>query len=192
MGSPYRFIPLLIRSEVLELLGAYRPFPGKETADLAATMLFVAEHEDFAQRSHLAGHVTCSAWVLSPSGQEALLIHHRKIDKWLQPGGHVEEADQNILMAARREVAEETGLTALQPLLDGLFDVDVHMIPATAHQPAHLHYDLRVLFRLSVWEPLRIDPHESKAIRWTTLHDIADDPSLEMSLRRMAQKTLNA
>jgi 8-oxo-dGTP pyrophosphatase MutT (NUDIX family) len=77
-----------------------------------------------------------------------LLISHRKLGMWLQPGGHLEEQDESHVAAATRELVEETGV--LRPaLVDPWLDIDVHQIPAYGSSPAHLHYDLRVLFRVS-------------------------------------------
>ncbi|MBM4358319.1 MAG: NUDIX domain-containing protein [Deltaproteobacteria bacterium] len=92
------------------------------------------------------GHFTASAFVLGPDRTELLLILHTKLGLWLQPGGHVEPDDATVLEAARREVREEVGLDDVVPLGAGLFDVDVHTIPASARGPAHEHHDLRFLF----------------------------------------------
>lgn len=92
------------------------------------------------------GHFTASAFVLSPARDSILLVHHSKLRRWLQPGGHLESHDVDPVAAARREVLEETGLDALEPLDEGLLDVDVHEIPARRDEPAHLHLDLRFAF----------------------------------------------
>lgn len=92
-------------------------------------------------------HVTGSGVVARPSGEAFLLVHHRRLERWLQPGGHVEEGDASVFETARREAAEETGLARLAaPLLSRLLDLDVHPIPARPGWPAHVHYDLRYLF----------------------------------------------
>lgn len=102
---------------------------------------------DVASREHyVPGHLTASAFVLSPDSAALLLIHHSKLERWLQPGGHVDPDDESLLAAARREVREETGLEALELLVEP-FDLDVHEIPARRDAPAHLHFDVRYLFR---------------------------------------------
>lgn len=92
------------------------------------------------------GHFTASAFVLSPARDSLLLVHHSKLRRWLQPGGHLESIDADPMASARREVLEETGLDALEPLGSGLLDVDVHEIPARPDEPSHLHLDLRFAF----------------------------------------------
>lgn len=109
--------------------------------------LISREEDAFRRDVFEPGHFTASAFVLSPARDALLLIFHGKLQRWLQPGGHVEAADSDVLAAARREAAEETGLDALTLEVDGIFDVDIHRIPARPVEPAHEHFDVRFLFR---------------------------------------------
>ena len=83
---------------------------------------------------------------MHPDGERVLLVHHAKLDLWLQPGGHVESADDTLLDGAAREIAEETGLVGFRPVAHGLFDIDIHVFPERPDQPEHRHYDLRFVF----------------------------------------------
>jgi 8-oxo-dGTP pyrophosphatase MutT (NUDIX family) len=116
------------------------------------------------------GHFTASAFVLDESGSELLLIRHSKLCMWLQPGGHIEPADRDIVAAARREVEEETGLRSLE-LRRSIFDVDVHEIPAFSGEPAHLHFDIRVLFVTK--EIVVTGSDDAEDARWFSLEEIA-------------------
>jgi 8-oxo-dGTP pyrophosphatase MutT (NUDIX family) len=109
--------------------------------DLAAAAV-----DAFGRDQYTPGHFTSSAFVLHPEGDRVLLIHHGKIGIWVQPGGHVDPDDVSLVEAARREVAEETGISDLTPIGGGLFDIDIHPFPETATQPHHFHYDLRFGF----------------------------------------------
>src|SRR5215471_14193945 len=94
----------------------------------------------FSRDHFTPGHITCSGMVLAPGRQRVLLVHHRRLERWLLPGGHVEESDSTIAYATRREVIEETGaILALGATLAG---ADVHGIPAKRGEPYHLHHDL--------------------------------------------------
>jgi len=129
------------------------------------------------------GHVTGSAFVLDRSHTRLLLIHHRKHDTWLQPGGHVDPGE-DVLTAAIREVEEETGVVGV-PIHGGLFDVDVHDIPAHGDRPAHTHFDVRFLLEARNEELMGSD--EVLGVRWVPLDQVADlvtDPSV---LRAMAK-----
>lgn len=105
-----------------------------------------SSEDDPTSRFHFdPGHFTASGFVASPNGAGVLLIHHHKIGRWIQPGGHIEPEDESVEAAARREVLEETGLDEMDSL--GLFDVDIHEYPARGNDPVHLHLDLRYGFR---------------------------------------------
>ncbi len=114
-------------------------------------------------------HVTGSGFVVSPCRSFTLLMHHAKLDRWLQPGGHC-DGDPDVAGVAAREVFEETGLRA-RLLSRRLFDIDIHEIPARGDAPAHFHYDLRFLFEADPANPL-LGNEESHDLRWVALEDL--------------------
>lgn len=129
------------------LLLAFEPADPHEGQHRARMLeLLTSTAAPFSRTQYAPGHITASAFVLSPARSAVLLILHSKLGKWLQPGGHVEPEDRDVGESVRREVMEETGVSELQPLGRGLLDVDVHDIPARADQPAHAHFDVRFLF----------------------------------------------
>jgi len=136
-----------LRSQtLLDDLGAYPPEDERERSSLERMMRFVSSAARPFDRANSEGHVTGSAVVARRDGSAFLLVRHRKLDRWLQPGGHCDPADGGVLGTALREATEETGVGDLVPALEGRpFDVDVHPIPAKGGEPAHLHYDVRYL-----------------------------------------------
>jgi 8-oxo-dGTP pyrophosphatase MutT (NUDIX family) len=80
--------------------------------------------------------------VYSPETEAVLLVFHSRLRRWLQPGGHLEPADETVVAAARREVLEETGILVDPGPAARLVSVDVHEIPAARGEPAHRHHDL--------------------------------------------------
>lgn len=127
-------------------------------------MLLVSTENPFSRHQFTPGHITATGLVLAPDGERLLLVRHRRLDRWLLPGGHVEPADTSIAEAARREVIEETGATldaGFAPVLAGM---DVHGIPAGKGEPYHLHHDLLFHFR-AVSDGLTLS-HESRALAW--------------------------
>jgi 8-oxo-dGTP pyrophosphatase MutT (NUDIX family) len=148
---------------------------------------FAARHVDCCERSCVPGHFTGSAWVVSADGERALLMHHRKLGIWVQPGGHA-DGDGDLAAVALREAEEETGLTGLR-VEGGVFDLDRHLIPPRGQDPAHFHYDVRFVVRAGAGEAFVVN-EESHALAWRPVRDIAVDPHADESVRRMAQKWL--
>ena len=153
----------------------------------ADTIRFVETHADCLLRSCVPGHLTGSAWIVSPDLTRVLLTHHLKLDKWLQLGGHA-DGDGDLLAVALREAREESGLSRVRPLSPQIFDVERHLIPARKAEPAHYHYDLRFLIEADPAEPLMRAHTESKDLAWVGLERVtALNP--EESMARMVRKT---
>jgi 8-oxo-dGTP pyrophosphatase MutT (NUDIX family) len=172
---------------LLAALQNHRAFDAIEEQHRLDTILFVQHHrENCWRRTTLAGHITAAAWVLNAERTHALLLHHAKLDRWLQPGGHVDESDVFPYDGALREAREETGIASLTLASELLFDVDVHHIPSRGAEPLHLHYDVRYLIVASDDAVTLSD--ESIGFRWISLVDIA--AKSEPSIARMAQRCL--
>jgi 8-oxo-dGTP pyrophosphatase MutT (NUDIX family) len=169
------------RKPLLEELAVYRPYDAREAQMTAALAAFVAAHTDCFERSLLIGHVTASAWVIDRQRSSALLTHHRKLNKWLQLGGHA-DGDPDVLAVAAREVREESGLAAIQPVSEQIFDIDIHTIPARGSEPEHLHYDVRFLLQADPRAPLTVS-EESRSLMWVPLDRIGEFNAEESMLR---------
>lgn len=137
-------------------------------------------------RERLAGHFTGSAWLVSADGQRVLLMHHRKLDRWLQPGGHA-DGDADLAAVALREAEEETGLRDLH-VERGIFDLDAHRIPARGDVPEHTHYDVRYVIRTRGSEAPQGNA-ESLALAWVEIDALRDDLAIDPSIRRMARRS---
>jgi 8-oxo-dGTP pyrophosphatase MutT (NUDIX family) len=176
------------RNEMLTLLQAYAPSDNGEREMLARMIQFATAHEDCCERSLATGHMTGSAWVIDLNRTHVLLTHHRKLNRWLQMGGHA-DGDPDFRAVAFREAREESGLTRLQVLQQTPFDVDVHEIPERGSEPRHFHYDVRFLLQADRSEPLVVSD-ESHALAWLPLRELAAQADLDESLARMVRKTL--
>lgn len=175
------------RNALLQLLTHHRSRFMEEVAYIRRAVSFIRQHEKIFDRETPV-HVTGSVWVVSPDREQVLLMHHRKLGQWFQPGGHA-DGDADILRVALRECAEETGLDAAQiHLVDAtVFDVDIHAIPTMGNTPAHEHIDIRFLVEID--DSIAIPGNdESHAIRWLPLYQV---PSYNnnRSTYRMLEKT---
>jgi len=145
----------------------------EERRDRDRIVEFLGRHADPFDRRILEGHLTGSAIIVSASGDSVLLLHHRKLDRWLQPGGHADPGETTGEEVALRESVEETGLRglALHPTAPRPLDVDVHDIPARKDEPAHEHLDLRYL--VVAPDPAVLSPQieELHALRWVAWDD---------------------
>lgn len=137
-------------------------------------------------RDHLPGHITGSAWIVDPSRKFALLTHHAKLNRWLQPGGHA-DGEEDVVSVALREAREETGLTSLRLISHGIFDLDIHSIPGRNDFPQHDHYDIRCLFEAGMGEQTIIS-EESHELAWIHVDDLPEKTRNNASILRMARK----
>lgn len=176
------------RLELRELLATLDlPAESEEAPHLRRMMELLDSGRPCFERTAFPAHFTGSALVLSADGRRTLLHHHRKLDRWMQFGGHCEE-DVDILRVAEREALEESGIEGLIPLRTTPFDLDIHEIPArpATGEPAHFHYDIRFLFAAPV-EARPACSEESLALRWFTPEEALALP-LGSGLQRLTRK----
>jgi 8-oxo-dGTP pyrophosphatase MutT (NUDIX family) len=172
-----------------EDLRAHVAADDQEARDLETIRAFVARHRDPFDRAILEGHLTGSAVVVSAEGDRLLLLHHRKLERWLQPGGHGDPGETSGEAVALREACEETGLEGLRlhPSAPRPLDVDVHDIPARGGEPAHEHLDLRYLVVAPAEASLVRRPEESNDLRWFSWDEL-DGLGLDAGLTRLLAK----
>lgn len=136
-------------------------------------------------RERLEGHLTSGVWLVSADGQRILMTHHRKLDRWLQLGGHA-DGDTDMARVALKEAEEESGLSDLF-VEGGIFDLDRHWIPERKEVPGHWHYDVRYVVRANGSEDYVVS-EESLDLAWRDIAPMAADA--DASISRMAHKWL--
>lgn len=153
---------------------------------------------DLISRSNFAGHITASGFVLSPDRSAVLLVAHRALGIFVQPGGHLDGSDTSPLAGARREVLEETGLGSLMLLPVGTdpnvpFDIDSHYIPPNAKkgEPEHWHHDFRYLFVCEDVNVLQLATVEVEDARWVLREELGGYPTFDRVGRKMAELPLS-
>ncbi len=174
--------------DVILDIQAYKPFDDENLAHKERILWFLTHEETIVGKDPALGHLTASAWILNEDYSKALLTHHKKLNRWLQLGGHI-DLNETLLEAALREAQEESGLRMIHALMPEIFDVDVHVIPANPNQKTHVHYDIRFLLQANEKDSLIVSD-ESHRLQWfklSDLHQVTD----EWSVLRMAQKSQN-
>jgi 8-oxo-dGTP pyrophosphatase MutT (NUDIX family) len=173
------------RNQLIQQLHSYQtPFP--EEKDFVSRFLELLKSNDAFQRTHLPGHITGSAWIINNTKDQTLLVHHAKLNKWVQPGGHA-DGDENVLQVALREAEEETGLRNFK-ITETIFDIDIHIIPARKDFPEHQHYDIRYLLEADITEQI-VASEESHDVKWIEISELEKFTS-ERSVLRMKEKLI--
>ncbi len=172
-----------------KLLETFVPFDDAERAMWEQTKAFVQQNPvRFADQTFELGHVTASAWIVDENQLFTLLTRHKKLQRWLQLGGHVEPTDANITAAALREAREESNNLPIKVIDKVIFSIDVHEIPARGDFPAHLHYDIRFLMQANIFHALAHNIAESEDLLWVELEEVEQYNDSE-SVLRMVRKT---
>lgn len=171
------------RDLLFERLARYGARHADEGPLVARFESFVRAHGNCFERTCIPGHITGSAWVTDPAGQQVLLTHHRKLDLWVQLGGH-SDGDSDTLDVALREATEESGLE-VEPVSVDVFDLDCHLIPARRDEPEHYHYDVRFWLRATGTDFTVTE--ESHDLRWVDA-DTLPTLTREESMLRMLRK----
>lgn len=166
-------------SRLSHLVERYRHEIAAPREHLALLRWQIAQGHALDSRDTFPGHVTTSAFVLSPDHAQVLLIDHVVIGRWLQPGGHWEPAD-SFHASAAREAVEETGVQglSLHPWHGGgdlPFFIDSHDVPGkpARGEPAHIHHDLQYLFLANATALLVAQIEEVHAAAWKPVADLA-------------------
>ena len=174
------------RQALSALIEQYAGQHPEEAVTCERLLQFVRSHPDCFSRSCVPGHVTSSAWLFDTTGKRVLLTHHKKLDIWVQLGGHM-EGEARVLDSALREAREESGIDGIRVCSEALFDIDIHEIPARGEDPAHLHYDCRFALQTETTDAFELTD-ESHELRWVAVHKVRGLTD-EESVLRMVQKS---
>ncbi len=174
------------RKDLIEKITNYSPEFEEEVKFRASFLSFIQQHPNCFERSLEIGHITGSSWIVNHTRTKALLTHHRKLNRWLQLGGHA-DGDPDIIRVSSKEAQEESGLKSLKLVNNYIFDIDIHTIPARKSEPEHLHYDVRFLFEADENEALVIS-EESKELQWVPFNELKKVTDENDSILRMVKK----
>ncbi|MBQ3587567.1 MAG: NUDIX hydrolase [Oscillospiraceae bacterium] len=156
-------------------LERYIPCNRQEAADRASMLAFMERNPDCLLRSNTAAHFAATAWVVNRQRTKVLMVYHNIYNSWAWSGGHA-DGESDLMAVARKEIAEETGLQEITPLLDGIFAINVltveRHIKKGQHISSHLHMDVEYLFEADDSLPLKIKEDENSAVGWIEISRI--------------------
>lgn len=184
---------MLSKTEILELVGQYLELFPFEATRIEPFTSFVNTFEgyDLIDRKNFVGHLTASAFIINPQKDALLLLKHKALNRWLQPGGHIDRTDKSMLNAALREAQEETGIETsdLHPVFNTVFDIDSHAIPDNMkkHEPAHVHHDARFLFLCKQQASVSINTLESTAAKWVEISSLREDADFHNVVQKIIE-----
>jgi len=168
------------------LIKNYRT-PFEEEKAMLPAFLDLLNDPDAFKRERTNGHFTASAWIVNKRRTHCLLTLHKKLQRWLQLGGHA-DGNENLVEVALKEAEEESGLKSIRLVDKSIFDLDRHVIPANDKDERHFHYDVRFLIEAEMDEPLVISP-ESKDLAWVGFDLASELVGFNESILRMLEKT---
>lgn len=175
------------RNLLLSLITDYQQKYPEESETLSCLTTFIQKNSNCFDRALAIGHLTGSAWLINSDQTKVLLTHHRKLNRWLQLGGHA-DGEPDLLTVALQEAFEESGLEAIVPIKKEIFDIDIHLIPERKEEPAHRHYDIRFALQSLGSEVFQVS-EESHDLSWIPIAAL-EKKTDEVSILRMKEKWL--
>ena len=179
---------------IREMIEAYRPFDEAEDRDRALMLYALAHFPDVLTRENPLCHFTASNWITNPARDKILLVHHNIYNHWAWTGGHA-DGNPDLRAVALGEAMEETGLTALRPLYDGVFSLQVldvdHHIKRGQYVASHLHLDCCYLWQADESAPLRARDGENTGVKWVPIDEVlptADEPVMDIVYGKLNEK----
>lgn len=163
-----------VRMDTIEALERYTPWNEQEARDRAEFLRRLKSGESLYGRENVSGHITASAWVVSPDRKQVLMAYHNLYGSWAWLGGHA-DGERDLLSVALREVREESGLTCVRPVSTDIYSVEI--LTAAGHEKkgayvsSHLHLNVTYLLEADPAEPVRCKPDENSRVGWFPLEE---------------------
>ena len=175
------------------IVGEYLKYYPEEKENISKLINLIKHNkEDIFNRKNYDGHITASGFIYCLSEEKLLLLEYKALNILLQPGGHVENDDQDIISAAKREIFEETGLSDMQIIsicndINVPFDINIHYIPANKkkQEDEHYHYDFRYLFIINKLEDITINYSESNDYRWIDINSLLTNKRFDSAIKKI-------
>ena len=176
--------------ELTEALERFEPWNEQEERDRAELLRRLRGGEELYSRENPAGHLTASAWVVSPDRTQVLMAYHNLYDSWAWLGGHA-DGERDLLSVSMREVREESGLTQVRPVSPAIYSVEILTVDGHEKRgqyvPSHIHMNVTYLLGAMDHE-LRQKPDENSGVAWFTPEEALKASTEPWMVRRVYSK----
>ena len=160
---------------LLEELQNYKPYNDEEAAIKPIILDFLEKNDDAFSRENVLAHMTTSAWIVNKERTKVLMAYHNIYNSWGWLGGHA-DGDEDLLHVVRKEVEEESGLTSIRLLYDGIYGINILTVnphyKRGKYVSAHLHFDVEYLFEADEKDAVRMKPDENSGVGWIPIEEI--------------------
>lgn len=164
-----------MNEKLYKLIKEYQPTDEREELDKEVMLEFIENNEDVLTRNNKIAHFTTSAWIVNKERTKVLMIYHNIYDSWAWVGGHA-DGDEDLFHVVKKEIEEETGLTKIKPIKDGIYGLNVvtvnNHIKRGKIVNSHLHLDIEFAFVADEKDKIRIKEDENSGVKWIDINDI--------------------
>ena len=176
-----------------EEISKYEPFDDKEKLDKEVILDYIKYNEDVLTRNNKIAHFTTSGWITNKERNKILMIHHNIYNSWAWVGGHA-DGDENLLRVVKKEIEEETGLTNIKPLQQGIYGLNIitvfNHIKRGAQVNSHLHFDAEFIFEASEQDYIRKKEDENSGVEWIDIDKVVAS-STEEHMKPIYQRLID-
>ena len=176
---------------------SFVPYDEREKIDKQVMLDYIKNNEDVLTRNNKIVHFTVSAWIVNKERTKVLMIYHNTYDSWSWIGCHA-DGDDDLLHVALKETEEETGVTNLKLLVDGIYGLNVITVENHIKRGnivnSHLHFDVEYLFEADENVSVRIKEDENSGVKWINLDEVdkySSEEKMKPIYKRLTEKLSN-
>ncbi len=177
-----------------EKISQYKPYHAQEAKEQEVMLRYLDTFDNLLTRENEFAHFTSSAWIVNQDRSKVVMAYHNIYQSWSWIGGHA-DGDADLLHVALKETEEETGLTAIAPVSNDIYSLEILGVPAHVKNgepiATHLHLNVTYLIEADENEKTTIKPDENSAVRWMDLDEAVKactEPEMKVVYQKLNDK----
>ena len=182
-----------MKERLISQIERYIPVNEQEELDRQTLLQWLGHSGDISTRENLVGHLTASAWVVSPDRKRVLMAYHKLYDSWAWLGGHA-DGSYDLRCVAEKEAREESGIEKLHLVSEE--PISLEILTVTGHEkkgkyvPCHLHLNLTYLFEAEPHQSLTCKPDENSGVAWLDMDQLEETCNEAWFVERIYSKLI--